>query len=83
MALYRYADQPYYFREDRAPRKTMINPSTTPISNPTLTRFINKPNAKPSMIAKINETSPLLASGFLAVLIINSNRFTTFPGKRF
>ena len=83
MALYRYADQPYYFREDRAPRKTMINPSTNPISKPTLTLFINKPNAKPSMIAKINETSPLLAFGFLGVLIIIVIALRPFPENGF
>ena len=69
MALYRYADQPYYFR-DRAPRKTMINPSTNPMSKPTRTLFINNPSSKPSTIAKINETSPLLVLGFLCVLIL-------------
>jgi len=70
MALYRYADQPYYFREDRAPRKTMINPSTNPISKPTRTLLINNPSSKPSTIAKINDISPRLTLGFLCVFII-------------
>jgi len=47
----------------------MINPSTKPISNPTLTLLINNPSIKPSTIAKINDISPLLALGFLCVLI--------------
>ncbi len=59
-----------YLREDRdAPRKTIINPSATPISSPTRTLLMNIPNNSPSTIANKKATSPLRIPGFFSVLI--------------
>jgi hypothetical protein len=65
MALYRYPDQSYLREDLFAPKKTMINPSPTPTINPIRTRLMNNPSNRPSTIAKIKATSPLLTLGFL------------------